>query len=89
MFTGAERLVTKEEACRREGRGHRLPGHPGGGEERRPAEGDDRAAAAAGERALGADDTGRSGGGAKERGEGLQPMGFAVSTGTILYLLRY
>lgn len=66
---GAERLVSQEEARGREGRGHRLPGHPGGGEDRRPAEGDDRVAAAAGEGALGADDTGGSGGGAGGPGE--------------------
>lgn len=71
VSAGAERLVSQEEACRREGRGHRLPGHPGGGEDRRPAEGDDRVAPAAGERALGADDTGRSGGGADEQCERL------------------
>lgn len=64
LSAGAERLVSQEEACGREGRGDRLPGHPGGGEDRRPEEGDDRAAAAAGERALGQDDTGRSGEGA-------------------------
>lgn len=40
-LAGAERLVAQEEAGRREGRRHRLPGHPGGGEDRRPEEGDD------------------------------------------------
>lgn len=66
LSVGAERLISQEEARGREGRGDRLPGHPGGGEDRRPEEGDDRVAAAAGERALGQDDTGRSGEGANE-----------------------
>lgn len=61
LSVGVERLVAQEEARGREGRGDRLPGHPGGGEDRRSEEGDDRVAAAAGERTLGEDDTGGSG----------------------------
>lgn len=61
LSVGVERFVPQEEARRGEGRGDRLPGHPGGGEDRRPEEGDDRVTAAAGEGALGPDDSGRSG----------------------------
>lgn len=58
---GVHGLLTKEEAHGREGRRHRLPRHPGGGEAGGPSEGAPRAAAAAGEGALGSGTAGGAG----------------------------
>lgn len=61
LSAGAEWFLPQEEACRGERRRDRITGYSGGGENRGPEEGDDRAEAAAGEGAFIQDDAGRSG----------------------------
>lgn len=58
---GVKWLLPEEEACRGEGWRDWLAGHPGGGENGGLAEGNDRAEAAAGERAVGQNDAGGPG----------------------------
>lgn len=60
-FTGVQRRLAQAEAGGGEGRGHRLPRRPGGGEGGGAAEGDAGAAAAAGQGARGAHADGGAG----------------------------